>query len=323
VNRRDAMLALFALGTAGKSALAQRPALIAVLSIGTAEDSRRNVEKLLEGMRDLGHVHGGTFRVADRSWNGEAETLAPLIRDLLVTKPDVLVVGGTTMVQAAKQATSSTPIVVAYASDLVSSGAVRSYARPGGNLTGLTTLTDVMMGKRLETLAEAVPTARKIVLLQYPRHALAKSIELQTKKVAAALRIELLAVYATELRELESTLDRLSETGAHAVLASPHPLFIRHSATLIERAMRQKAFVVHWLPHTAQQGAMLVLGADSAKQHKRAASYVDRILKGARPGDLPIEQVTTDELIVNLKTAKALGLKVSQTVLLRADKVIQ
>jgi len=274
-------------------------------------------------LRELGHVHGRTFRVEDRYWSGEAKALAPLIRDLLASKPDVFVVGGLTLIQAAKEATSSTPIVVANGSDLVASGVVHSYARPGGNLTGMTTLTDVMMGKRLEILAEAVPAARKVVLLQNPVRAHIKSIESQTKKVAAALRIELSTVYATDLRELETALDKLGEARADAVLVTPHALFIRHSSTLIERAMRQKAFVVHWQPYTAQQGALLVQGIDIAKQHKRAASYVDRILKGARPGDLPIEQVTTDELIVNLKTAKALGLKVSQSVLLRADKVIQ
>lgn len=317
------MLGLLALGTAGKSAFAQRQALIAVLSVGTAENSGRNVDKLVEGLRELGHVHGQTFRVEGRYWSGDTTMLAPLIRDLLASKPDVLVVGGLTMVLAAKEATSSTPIVVANGSDLVSSGVVHSYARPGGNLTGLTTLTDVMMGKLLEILVEAVPAARKVVLLQNPLRPHIKSIESRTRKVAAALRIDLSNVYATDLQELEATLDKLGQARADAVLVSPHALFIRHSSTLIERAMRQKAFVVHWLPFTAQQGALLVQGVDIAKQHKRAASYVDRILKGARPGDLPIEQVTTDELIVNLKTAKALGLKVSQSVLLRADKVIQ
>jgi putative ABC transport system substrate-binding protein len=323
VNRRDVILALLALGSACKDARAQKQALIAVLSAGTAESSRRNVEQLVEGLRELGHVHGRTFRVEDGHWNGEAKLLAPLLSDLLAKKPDVLVVGGTTVVRAAKEATDSTPIVVANASDLVSSGVVRSYARPGGNLTGLTTLTNVMMAKRLEILVEAVPAARKVVLLQNPSHALAKSIESQTSKVAAALGVDLSTAYATDLRELEATLDKLGGTRADAVLVSPHALFLRYSSTLIERAMRQKVFVVHWLPHTAQQGALLVQGVDIAKQHRRAASYVDRILKGTRPGDLPIEQVTTDELIVNLKTAKALGLKLSQSVLLRADKVIQ
>jgi putative ABC transport system substrate-binding protein len=274
-------------------------------------------------LRELGHVHGRTFRVEDRYWSGEAKALAPLIRDLLASKPDVFVVGGLTVIQAAKEATTSTPIVVANGSDLVASGVVRSYARPGGNLTGMTTLTNVMMGKRLEILVEAVPAARKVVLLQNPTQGLAKSIESQTRKVAAALGIDFSTVYAADLRELEAALDKLAGARPDAVLVSPHALFVRHSSTLIERAMRQKVFVVHWLPHTAHQGALLVQGVDIAKQHKRAASYVDRILKGARPGDLPIEQVTTDELIVNLKTAKALGLTVSQPVLLRADRVIE
>jgi putative ABC transport system substrate-binding protein len=118
-------------------------------------------------------------------------------------------------------------------------------------------------------------------------------------------------------------LDKLGEARAHAVLVAPHALFTRHTSTIVERAMRQKIFVVHWLPYAAEQGALLVQGVDSAKQYKRAASYVDRILKGARPGDLPIEQVISDELVINLKTARALGIKVSQAVVLRANRVIQ
>ena len=323
MKRRNAILALLALATANRNALAQQPALIAVLSVGTPENSRRNVAQLIEGLRELGHVHGRTFIVEDRHWSGEAKGLTPLIRDLLAKKPDVLVTGGTNVSLAVKEAAGSTPVVVAFASDLVSSGIVRSYARPGGNLTGLTTLTDVMAGKRLEILAELLPAVRRVVLLQNPAHALAKSIEAQTRKVAAGLRIEIVTVHVTNVRELEAALDKLGDARADALLVSSHALFLRHSATLIERAMKQKVPVVHWQPYTAQQGALLVQGIDMAKQHKRAASYVDRILKGARAGDLPIEQVTTYELVVNLQTAKALGLKVSQTVLLRADKVIQ
>lgn len=323
MRRRNAILALVALAAAKKSAFAQRQALIAVLSVGAPENSRRNVEQLIEGLRELGHVQGRTFAVEQRHWGGEPKGLAPLLRDLLAKKPDVLVTGGTNVVRAAKETTDSTPIVVAFASDLVSSGVVRSFARPGGNLTGLTTLTDVMAGKRLEILAEALPAVRRVVLLQNPAHALTKSIESQTRKVAAALRIEIVTVHVTDIGELEAALDKLGAIGADALLVSSHALFIRHSATLIERAMKQKVPVVHWQPYTAQQGALLVQGIDMARQHKRAASYVDRILKGARAGDLPIEQVTTYELIVNLRTAKALGLKVSQSALLRADRVIE
>lgn len=137
------------------------------------------------------------------------------------------------------------------------------------------------------------------------------------------MRINLVVVQATDRRELEAALNRLAEARADGVLLASHALFRYHSAMLIERALKHNAFVVHWLPYAADQGALLVQGVDDTKQHRRAATYVDRILKGAKPGDLPIEQVTSYELVINLKTAKALGLKVSQTVLLRANKVIQ
>jgi putative ABC transport system substrate-binding protein len=322
MKRRDAILALLALGTAAKRVHAQRQALIALVNPGPAEGARARADNLIQGLRELGHVPDRTFRLEQRVWNGDPKTIQPLLRELLAAKPDVLVVGGLGIVHAAKQATSTTPIVVANASDLVSAGIVGSYARPGGNLTGFTTLTDVMTGKRLEILLEAVPSVRKVVLLQNPAQPLAKAVEVHTAKVAARLRIELPVVKVTDLRELEAALDKLRDGRPDGVLVASHALFRQHSAMLIERAMKQKAFVVHWLPYAAQQGALLVHGVDDIKQHRRAAAYVDRILKGAKPGELPIEQVTSDELIINLKTAKALGLKVSQTVLLRATKVI-
>jgi putative ABC transport system substrate-binding protein len=302
---------------------AQRQVLIAIVTSGQApQGAREREEKLAQGLRELGHAPG-TFRLEQRLWSGDPKTIAPLLRDVLATKPDVLVVGGLGVVQAAKQATSSTPIVVTNASDLVSSGIVKSYARPGGNITGFTTLTDVLTGKRLEVLMEAVPAARKVLLLQNPLHPQGKSIEAHTRNVAAKLRVELPVVNAADQRELEAALDKLGEVHADGVLVASHALFRQHSAMLIERALKHKAFVVHWLPHAAPQGALVVMGIDEVKLFKRAAAYVDRILKGARPGDLPIEQVTSDELIINLKTAKALGLKVSQAVLLRSSKVIQ
>jgi len=290
--------------------------------VGGPENARRNAEELSQGLRVLGHERGRTFTIDERSWSGDPKTVAPLIGDVLAQKPDVLVTGGTNLVVAAKAATQSTPIVVAFSSDLASLGAIASYARPGGNLTGFTTLTDVMAGKRLELLAEALPGVRKVVLLQNPTHKLSGRIEAQTKKVAAALGIQIDVLHATNLQELEAATDRLGGMDAQAVLVSSHALFVRHAATLIQRAMKQKVPVAHWQPSTAQQGALLVQGIDMAQQHHRVASYVDRILRGARPGDLPIEQVTTYDVIFNLKTAKALGLKVPEAALLRAARVI-
>ena len=323
MKRREAILALLAISTAAKRAHAQRQALIGLVSPGPAEAARAREENLTEGLRELGHAPGRTFRVLQRIWTGDPKTIQPLFHDLLATKPDVLVVGGVGMVHAAKQATSTTPIVVAHASDLVSAGVVKSYARPGGNLTGYTTLTDVLTAKRLEMISEAVPAVRKVVLLQNPAQPQSKSIEEHTRKVAAKLRIELPVANVTDRRELEAALGKLGELRVDGVLVASHALFRQHSSMLIERALKQKAFVVHWLLYAADQGALLVQGVDDIKQHKRAATYVDRILKGTHPGELPIEQVTSFELVVNLKTAKALGLKVSQTVLLRANKVIQ
>lgn len=323
MNRRDVILALFALAAPLGSGRAERQAYIALVNPGPAENAHRREESFVAGMRELGHTPGRTFRLEQRLWNGDPKTIDPLMRQILAGKPDVLITGGLSVVQAAKRATSVTPIVVANASDLVSAGIVQSYARPGGNITGFTTLTDVMTGKRLEVLLEAVPAVRRVMLLQNPAQPQSKSVEVYTRKVAGALQVQLAVADATDHGELLAALDRLADAPVDAVLVASHALFRQHSALVISRAMKHKALVAHWLPDAATQGAFLVLGVDDAKQHRRAATYVDRILKGLHPQELPIEQVASEELIVNLKTARTLGLKVSQSVLLRASSVIQ
>jgi putative tryptophan/tyrosine transport system substrate-binding protein len=301
---------------------AERQARIALVSPGP-ETPRQREESLVAGLRELGHVPGRTFRVEQRLWNGDPKTIEPLLSEVLAAAPDVLVVAGLSVVTAAKRATTSVPIVVANASDLVAAGIVGSYAKPGGNITGFTTLTDVLTGKRLEVLLEAVPAVRRVMLLQNPVQPQSKGIEQHVRKVAAALRVELAVANASDQAGLQTALDRLGQASAQAVLVASHAIFRAHSTMLIDRALKHKACVAHWLPYAAEQGALLVLGVDDAKQHRRAATYVDRILKGAHPRDLPIEQVASEELILNLKTARTLGLNVSQSVLLRASKVIR
>jgi len=324
MNRRDTVLALLALGATAGRALAQRPerpARIAIVTAGTLKDSRLHLGQFIQGMRELGHVEGKSFRLDSGNWDGDVKKVSALLREWVASRPDVMVVYGVTLAGAAKAATSSIPIVVTGGSDLVEAGIVQSFARPGGNVTGLTTLSDVTTAKRLEILAEALPKARKVALLLNPAHPLAKTVEDRARKVAATLRIDLITVRASDLPSLDVALDTIEEARADAILVSPHAFFLVHAPRLIERAARRKIPVVHYRIEAA--GALLTHGVDIPHHYRRAASYVDRILKGAKPGELPIEQSTKYELVVNLKAAKALGLTIPQSVLARADEVIR
>ena len=323
MRRRAFLATLLATGATGKL-FAQKPPLVALLTTATIQAGRTSEEHFLAGMRELGHAENTTFRLERRHWSGDDPgAVAALIAELLAHRPDVLVVNGTTVVQAAKKASATVPIVAASSSDLVTSGLVKSYARPGGNVTGVTSLIDVVTAKRVEILVEALPAARKVMLLQNPHWPIAKKVEGEANKVAARLRVDLVHARAGDAKELDDWLDRLPQQRPDAIVIGPHTLFSTHAGRIIDRSARIGVPVVHYRPDAALRGALLVLGVDIPAQYRRAASFVDRILKGAQPGDLPIEQVTKYDVIVNLKAAKALGLSVSPTVLVRADRVIE
>jgi putative ABC transport system substrate-binding protein len=285
-------------------------------------------EAFRQGLRDLGYVEGRNVVIEYRFAEGKLERFPALAAELVALKVDVIFVGGGTRVAlAAMQATKTIPIVFAGVADPVGSGLVTSLARPGGNVTGLSTLTPVLVGKCLELLKQAVPGVTRVAVLWRPG-ALPERTEkemLQGADVAArALGVRLQFV---EVRGGPENFDRafsdMTRARAGALTVLPSNMFLREHRRLVDLAAKNRLPAVYTSREFVDAGGLMAYGANLADLYRRAATYVDKILKGTKPGDLPVEQPTKFELVINLKTAKALGLTIPQSVLGRADHVVE
>lgn len=273
-------------------------------------------------MRELGQAEGRTFLLEVHYGNGEPARTTTLIREAAGSRPGVLVVAGLSGASIARDATKTVPVVVATASDLVDAGIVASFARPGGNITGMTDLVDQATVKRLELLKEMLPPASRVALLSNPDFPAAAKIESRVGAAAETLGLTLLRVHARDRASLAAALDSLPKLRAGALLIVGDSLFTTNAQQTIERATALGVPVAHYWPGTAEMGALFSHQADITKNYERAAYYVNRILQGTPPGDLPIEQPTRYELVINQRVAKANGLTIPRAVLLRADRVI-
>jgi putative ABC transport system substrate-binding protein len=258
---------------------------------------------------------------------GKFEQLPALAAELVALKVDVIVAAdGTPPALAAKQATKTIPIVFAFAGDPVTSGLVTSLARPGGNVTGLTGLGPELVGKRLELLTQAVPGVSRVAVLRLPG-ALGERTEkemLKEAEVAARdLGVRLQFVEARGPADFDRAFSDMSSARAGALIVLPANMFLREHRRLVDLAAKNRLPAVYTSRESVDAGGLMSYGANQADMQRRAATFVDKILKGAKPGDLPVEQPTKFELIINLKTAKDLGLTIPQSVLARADEVIQ
>ena len=300
-------------------------ALPLVVLIATANEgqSKPFVDTLLQGLEQSGQVEGRTFQFRVRYADGEPARFPALIRESIAESPSVLVVLGLLGARAARDATSTIPVVVGTGSDLVDAGIVKDYARPGGNITGVSDLTDESAAKRLELLKAALPNASRVALLINTDFPAAKKIEARVNSTARALGVTVTPIYMQDRGSLLRAVDSLRELRQDALLVGGDPVSTTYRKELIERASALRIPVIHYWPDSAEQGAIVSLQTDIYDNFRRAGGYVDKILRGAKPGDLPIHQPTRYELIVNVKAAKALGLTIPQSLLLRADKVIQ
>lgn len=328
MNRRELTLGLLAIGTAvATHAGAQgAPSPLRRVVIITSRDEasfRPFGDRFLHGMRDLGHAEGKTFRLEVRYADREPARSAALIRDAIASHPDVLVVAGLTDARRASEATKTVPIVVATSGDLVYAGVVASFARPGGNVTGITDLVDELAVKRLELLKELVPRLSRVALLNNPEFPATAKIESRVRAAAGTLGITVLPLYAKDRASLARAVDSLEKLRPGALLIGGDALFTANAQQIIDRATALGVPVAHYWPGTAEMGALFSHQADIHKNWERAAYYVDRILKGTHPSDLPIEQPTRYELVVNRKAAMASGITIPSTVILRADRVIE
>jgi putative tryptophan/tyrosine transport system substrate-binding protein len=287
----------------------------------------RTREAFLEGLRDLGYVEGRNLVIEYRDAEGNAERLPALAAALVALKVDVIVAAaGTPQALAAKQATRTIPIVFIGAGDPVTSGLVTSLARPGGNVTGLSSLGPELVGKRLEQLKQAVPGVSRVAVLRQPG-ALGERTDkdmLKGAEVAArALGLRLQVVEARGPEDLDRAFSDMTRARADALTVLPSSMFFSEQSRLVDLAAKTRLPTVYPWREFVDVGGFMAYGANFADLYRRAAVHVDKILKGAKPGDLPVEQPTTFELVINLKTAKALGLTIPPSVLGRADHVVE
>ena len=282
-------------------------------------------EAFLQGLRDLGYVEGRNVVIEYRSAEGKLERLPALAAELVAFKVDVIVTGGgTPTVLAAKEATRTLPIVFTSATDPVTDGLVASLARPGGNLTGLSNLAPELVGKCLEQIRETVPRVSLVAVLWQPGSVGGHTDMLKAAELAARpLGVRLQIVEARGPADFDRAFSDMTRARAGALAVLGSGILNSERRRLVDLAARHRLPTVYTSRDFVDAGGLMSYGPSLADSFRRAAAYVDKILKGTKPGDLPIEQPTKFELMINLRTAKALGLTIPPSLLLRADQVIE
>ena len=298
---------------------------IGYLSPGMATDPMRArfLEAFRQGLRELGYVEGQNIAIESRWTEDKDDRLPALMADLVRSKVDVIFTQGGAATQAAQQATRTIPIVMSLVNDPVGSGLVASLARPGGNVTGLTIISPDLQGKRLELLKEVVPKVSRVALLRNPDNPADAAMLREMEAAARTRRVRLQPLEARNHQEIERAFAAMIGERAGALLILPDAIFQTQRRQIAELAAKGRLPALGRMREDAEAGCLMAYGANYRDLVRRAATFVDKILKGAKPAELPIEQPTQFELVINMKTAKALGLTIPPTVLARADEVIQ
>ena len=316
------LLSVAALWPFASSAQPQRriPLIGFLETLGRDSDLYR---EFLRGMQELGYVEGKNFAIEARFADGMHERLPALAEELARLKADIIVAQSTPGVRAARQAAAATPIVMVAVGDPVGSGFVNSLARPGGTITGLSVLTTDLAPKLLEMLKEAVPKLSAIAVLVNPGNPQNADALKNIQTAAQTMNIAILRNDVRNPGDIESAFAALTRQRPGAVIAAGDPLIRRQATQIADLALRYKLPLAAQNRVHAEAGGLLTYGANFDLIYRGAASYVDKIIKGAKPADLPVEQPTKFELLINLKTAKAFGLTIPKSLLVRADEVIQ
>jgi putative ABC transport system substrate-binding protein len=284
------------------------------------------IEAFRQAMRDLGYVEGKNYILKIRGGEARPDRLAHLASELTGLKVDVIVAGGSNATYAVKKATSTIPIVMRTATDPVRAGFVPSLAHPGGNITGVTSVTTKLIGKHLELLAEVVPGVKRVAVLtaQFDRaRFMATNSYKEMEDAARALGVKLQTLTARDPDTIDKAFVAMTKERAQALLVTPNPRYLQHGKRIISHAAAHRLPAIYYQPIFVENGGLMSYATNNADEYRRAAVYVDKILKGAKPADLPIEQPTKFELVINLKTAKQIGLTIPPNVLARADRVIR
>ena len=310
---------------------AQQPrkvARIGYLLTGSLEspETRVALDAFRQGLSERGYVEGRNIVVEYRTAEGRIERFPDLARELVRLNVDLIVAGATPTARAARQATTTIPIVAFAMGDPVGDGLVASLARPGGNVTGLTFLGPQLVPKRLELLRELLPKVSRVGVLWHPgafADRTMKDMWKETEAAARALGVQLQPAEAREADELDGAFSRMTRARVDAVLPFPSTMLFNERKRLVALAAKHRLPAMFNARQFVELGGLIAYGADLPDLTRRSAIYVDKILKGAKPADLPVEQPTTFELSINLKTAKALGLTIPPSLLVRADHVIE
>jgi len=327
MNRRDFVCATGVCLTAAPLRLAaQQPPRVprvGYLFSFTPGEGRHLWEACQQGLRELGYVEGQNIRFEPRWADGHHDRLPELAAELVRLNVDVIVTAATPASRAAKAATNSIPIVIVAVGDPIKTGLVTNFARPGGNLTGLSLLTSELSGKRFELLADVVHDISGLAVLMNPDNPV-HTVFLEATRVAAqrsGARLQL--IRARDPREIEQGFSAAVGDRAAALIVFDDPVLWSYRTQIVALAAKHRLPVMYGYREFVDDGGLMSYGPDRIDHYRRSAAYVARILQGAKPGNLPIEQPTKFELVINLKTAKALGLTMPQSLLLRADQVLQ
>ena len=298
-------------------------ARIGFLGAGSAADWANHLEAFRAGLRELGYVEGKNIVIEYRWADGKHERLSRMVADFAQLKVDVIVAPGAPTIQAAQQATSTIPIVMAATGDPVGAGFVASLARPGGNITGLSNAAGDVSVKYLELLHVAVPKLSRVAVLVNPDHPHHPSFLRNVQSGANTAGVTVTPLQARTANQIDVAFGAMARERAGALIVLPDPFFRAQARRIAEFAVKDRLPTMFWTRELVEAGGLMSYGQNTVEHFRRAATYVDKILKGAKPGDLPVEQPTKIELVINRRTAKALGLTIPQELLLRATEIIE
>ena len=299
------------------------PREIGMLSPFSRSDSEAWRIAFRQGLRELGWIEGENILIEYRYAEGKSERLSELVADLISQKVEVIVVAVNTDALVAAKATKTIPIVMASAGDPVAAGLINSLARPGGNITGLSQMATDLAAKRLEMLKEVAPNLSSVGVLWNPRDGTSSITWQDIQLPARRINIELYSLEVKTFDEIDAAFTKATNAKVGALYILPAPIFVENEKRIADFAAKMGIPSVFHLPEFVRLGGLMAYGPDRVDLFRRAATYVDKILKGANPGDLPVEQPTKFELVINLKTAKAIGVTVPPALLTSADEVIE
>ena len=293
---------------------------IGFLAGAPAED---NLRGLRQGLRELGYIEGKNITIEYRFAEGKFDRFPALAVELIRLKVDVIVTRGTPAAAAAKNATSTIPIIITGGTDPVATGLVPSLARPGGNITGVTIANEELAGKRLELLKETSPKVSRLGVLWNSANPGAATVFKQTQSAAQELNLSLQSLEVQTVNDLQGAFDAATRSGVNGLVLIAAAPISNHLKLVADLAVKNRLRSIYDRSEFVEDGGLMSYGPNIANMSRRAATYVDKILKGANPGDLPVERPTKFELVINLKTAKQIDLTIPQSVLYQADKVIK